>query len=178
MHTRWLPAVVLATSMGLSLAWCAETPADNDEAPSDDARVTLDVARDRARLMHTIYATTLEVIHDRYFHGPRAIVPARAMEDVFGSLDRELNVGSRWISVNTRAMSITHEPKTELDKKAAAELAAGKAEYELVEDGQYYRAAPIVLGGSCISCHDGFFRSPPKTPRFAGLIVTIPLKPE
>ena len=178
MHMRLLPAVVLVASMGPSLAWCAETPSGNNEVQSADSLVTVEVARDRARLMHTIYATTLEVLHDRYFHGQRAMVPARAMEDVFDGLDRKLNVGTRWISVNTRAMSITHEPKTEVDKKAAAELADGKAEYELIEDGRYYRATPIPLGASCVSCHDGFFRAPSKTPRFAGLIVTMPLKPE
>src|SRR5690606_30997978 len=35
-------------------------------------------ARQRAELMHAIYAETLHVMHERYFHGSRAIVPARA----------------------------------------------------------------------------------------------------
>lgn len=53
------------------------------------ARVTLSVARDRAVLMHQIYTTTLDVMHDRYFHADRSVVPARAMEDVFENLERE-----------------------------------------------------------------------------------------
>jgi hypothetical protein len=178
MKARLLPAAILVGAVGLSMAWCAETPSEEGAVPIEDAPVTLEVARDRARLMHTIYSTTLEVLHDRYFHGQRAMVPARAMEDVFDGLDRKLNVSARWISVNTKPMSITHEPKREFDKKAAAELAEGKAEYESIEDGRYYRATPIVLGAGCVSCHDGFFRAPPKSPRFAGLIVTMPLKQE
>lgn len=175
---RLFPFVLLAACAGLSLVWVGQSPAEDDAAPAPEHRVSLDVARDRAKLMHNIYATTLEVLHHRYFHGERAMVPARAMEDIFAELDRQMNVRSRWISVNTRAMSLTHEPKSELDKRAAAELATGKEAFELIENGQYYRAAPIALGAGCVSCHDGFFRSPPKSPRFAGLIVTIPLAQE
>ena len=185
MTVRLLASAFLAMSLGLSLAWCAEpsgeageVSAETTAATPEENRVTLAVARDRAKLMENIYSTTLEVLHDRYFHGDRAIVPARAMEDVFDTMDQQLSIRSRWISVNTKAMSITHEPKTALDKKAAAELATGKAAFELIENGQYYRATPIPLGSGCISCHDGFFRTPSKAAKFAGLIVTIPLKQE
>jgi hypothetical protein len=77
--------------------------------------------------------------------------------------------------VNTKPMSIQHEPRTEFEKQAAKAIAAGKVEYELVENGAYYRAGAIPLGGSCVSCHTGFFSKAPQTQRFAGLVIRVPL---
>ena len=155
--------------------------AATDNSPAVDRkeppipRYPLAAARERAKLMHDIYTATLEVIHDRYFHGPRAMVPARAMEDVFSEMKRQSHTEARWISVNLKAMSIDHEPKTAFEKRAAKEIAGGKSEYELVEDGTYRRAGAIPLHGGCISCHEGFFPSNSTTPKFAGLIISIPL---
>jgi hypothetical protein len=142
---------------------------------AEGAVVSIDVARDRARVMSDIYLATLEVMHDRYFHGERAIVPARAMEDIFAEMRRQSKVETRWISVNLKAMSITHEPKTEFERQAAAEIEKGKTEFESVEGGFYRRATAVPLGNNCINCHTGLFKEPPKGARFAGLIVSIPV---
>lgn len=146
------------------------------EAFREPAPLSVDAARERAKLMHQIYAATLDVLHDRYFHDDRAMVPARAMEDVFSEMARQSNGQARWISVNTQAMSIGHEPKTDFEKNAAKALAAGQESWELVEKGRYFRAAPIALGAGCISCHTGFFAKQPKTPRFAGLVISMPVQ--
>lgn len=61
------------------------------------------------------------------------MLPARALEDVFDRVDRKSGVKASWIAVNTRAMSVDHEPKTEFEKKAAEEIAKGKLEYSRVE---------------------------------------------
>jgi len=156
----------------------AEEAATPGERPDPSAPVTVAVARDRAQLMQRIYANTLEVMHDRYFHDERAIVPARAMEDVFTQLKKETNIGARWISVNTKPMSLHHEPKSDFEKQAAKEISAGKEAFELVEKGYYQRAIAIPLGSNCVSCHTGFFMGAPKSPRFAALVVRIPVTQE
>jgi hypothetical protein len=168
-------------------ALCAEPPGANSgsaagspSTPTATAvpakhRVSVDVARDRAKVMHDVYAATLDAIHHRYFRGDRDIVPARAMEDVFAEMKRQSKVEARWISVNLKAMSIDHEPQSDFEKQAAKEIAAGKLEVEAVEGGFYRRAGAIPLAGECISCHAGFFRDPPKTPRFAGLVISVPV---
>jgi hypothetical protein len=149
---------------------------DSEESSQGPAPVSVEVARDRAKLMHEVYAATLEVMHHRYFHDPRAIVPARALEDVFAEMDRLSNINARWISVNTKAMSLHHEPKSDFEKKAAAEIAAGKTQLERIEDGVYRRAVAIPLTGGCVSCHAGMFAEAPKSPRFAGLVISIPVQ--
>lgn len=153
-------------------------PAESTVPAANEAeipRVSLEVAKDRARLMHKLYLTTMDVIHDRYFHGDRAMVPARALEDVFQEMERTTHTKARWISVNLKAMSIDHDPATEFEKRAARELADGTPQIETVEDGYYRRAGSVPLTGGCLSCHAGFFNKPSTTPKFAGLVISIPI---
>jgi hypothetical protein len=139
-------------------------------------RVPLVVARDRAKLLHEVYASMLDVIHRRYFHADRAIVPARAMEDVFSDMERTAHIEARWIVANLKAMSVDHEPETPFEKQAAREITRGSKEIETVEAGFYRRAVPVPLTADCISCHGGFFRQPSSTPKFAGLVISIPVE--
>lgn len=141
-------------------------------------RVSVTVARDRAKLMHGIYLATLHAMHDRYFHADRAIVPARAMEDVFSEVERQTGSKANWISVNLRAMSINHEPRTDFEKQAAKEIAAGEADFEVIEDGFYRRAGAIPMSGGCVSCHGGFANKPSRAEKFTGLVVSIPVVSE
>ncbi len=145
---------------------------EKEEVP----RVPLAVARDRAKLLHEVYASMLDVIHRRYFHADRAIIPARAMEDVFSDMERTAHIEARWIVANLKAMSVDHEPETPFEKQAAREITRGKKEIEVVEEGFYRRAVPVPLNAECISCHGGFFRKPSSTPKFAGLVISIPVE--
>ncbi|MFO1007995.1 MAG: DUF3365 domain-containing protein, partial [Planctomycetaceae bacterium] len=141
----------------------------------DKDRVPVEVARDRAKLMHDIYTATLDVMHHRYFHREKSVVPARAMEDVFDEMKLNSKSEARWIAVNLRAMSIDHEPETEFEKHAVREIVAGKSDVETIEGGYFRRATVIPLHDGCISCHEGTFRQPTKTPKFAGLVISIPV---
>ncbi|WP_339911868.1 c-type heme family protein [Symmachiella dynata] len=143
--------------------------------------VSLEIARDRAEVMHDVYAATLEVLHERYFHGARAAVPARAMQDVFATIQHKSKVEARWISVNMEPMSIDHEPKSDFEKRAAQAISAGKVHLDVVEEGFYRRAGAIPLDDGCIGCHAGFAKKPNGDPKFAGLVISVPLskqKPE
>jgi hypothetical protein len=186
MKPRRIGSCVLAGVVGM-LGLIMSLNADSAEAPpkdptsrpaekAADERVSMAEARERGKLMHSIYAATLEVMHHRYFRADRAVLPARALEDVFAEIDKQSKIKTRWIAVNTPAMSINHEPESEFEKKAAIELAAGKTEFDRVEDGYYRRAGVIPLGAGCVGCHTKLFSTPAKTPRFAGLVISIPIK--
>lgn len=169
-------AAGIAAVFGATLALRAAPP---EEKPAEkDPRVSVAVARDRAKVMHTIYSSTLEVMHHRYFHINRSTVPARAMEDVFDDMSRQSLGKARWISGNTKAMSIDHEPETSFEKQAVREFTVGKEELELVEDGYYRRATPIPLSGGCVGCHAGLSADAGRTARFAGLVISIPVLEE
>ncbi len=156
-------------------------PADIETEPSvskpgEAGAVSLELARDRAKMMHEVYLATLEVMHHRYFHQDRAIVPARAMEDVFDRMKESSMIEAKWISVNMKAMSIDHEPESDFEKQAALEIAAGKKEVEIIKDGYYRRAGVIPLASGCVACHGGFFKDSGKDPKYAGLVISLPIK--
>ncbi len=179
----------VATVFGLGLAAFAD-PSPGVKAPSsdttktgsattpDDGRISVAAARERANIMRDIYRATLHVMHERYFHNDRAIVPARAMEDVFGEIKRSTNAEARWISASLEPMSVDHKPKTDFEKQAAAAIASGKPEVEVVEDGFYRQASAIRLTSGCVNCHQGFFRNTSTSPKFAGLVISVPVTGE
>lgn len=148
---------------------------DTSSSSADRHAMPVESAREQAKLLHTVYAATLDVMHERYFHSERAPVPARAMEDVFAQLARERHIEARWIGVNARTMSLPHEPKDDFERSAAEALRSGKREHESVEGGFYRRAEPIPLGAGCLVCH-GNFGTETKSPRFAGLVIKVPVK--
>ncbi|MFM2096335.1 MAG: hypothetical protein RIS70_3459 [Planctomycetota bacterium] len=150
-------------------------PDDMSSPSADRHAMPVESAREQAKLLHTVYAATLDVMHERYFHSERAPVPARAMEDVFAQLARERHIEARWIGVNARTMSLPHEPKDDFERSAAEALRSGKREHESVDGGFYRRAAPIPLGAGCLVCH-GNFGMETKSPRFAGLVIKVPVK--
>jgi len=132
------------------------------------------MARDRARTMYRIYASTLDVLHDHYFHINRAVLPARAMEDIFSDVAGQSGVKTRWIAVNAKAMSVDHEPADDFEKEAAQRIAAGEKEVEQLKPDMYRYVGSIPLHENCVQCHMGTFSNPPKKPRFAGLVISIP----
>lgn len=172
-----LASCILFTSLSTRAEESPPVPVESAPPESQDPPELI-AARERARLMHDIYASTLDVMHRRYFHGEKEVVPARAMEDVFAQMKRKTRVDARWISVNMPPMSINHEPETEFEKLAAAEIADGKDAFEIVEEGTYRRATPILLTAGCVGCHGGVLRQPPQGPKFAGLIISFPLTPK
>lgn len=176
-----LSMVGVVTLCATYLAVAAEPPmvpaGDNAAtAAAPMPRLSLAAARERAQLLHTIYSTSLDVIHERYFHGERASVPARALEDVFRSVERETQIQARWISASFAPMSLGHEPKTGFEQSAARKLAKSEKFVETIEDGFYRRAGSISLSGGCVSCHGGVFAAQSTTPKFAGLIISIPVE--
>lgn len=140
-----------------------------------EERVSIEVARDRATLMHKIYESTLHSLHRHYFRSGISTLPARAMEDVFAEMKDESQADARWIAVNTKAMSINHEPETDFENLAVKEISSGKEHIERVENGFYRRATAIPLGAGCVSCHHGLLAPPPQSPRYAGLVISIPI---
>ncbi len=185
--TRFRTLAGVTCALGFALGLNADSPRASGEKPGnakgaatkpEDKRVTLAVAKDRANLMHSIYSATLDTMHHRYFRREQAVLPARAMEDVFAEIDRQSGIKTRWIAVNTPAMSVNHEPATDFEKKAAEEIAAGKPDYARVEKGYYQRAGAIPLAAGCVGCHTRFGMPNDKKPRFAALVISIPVKAE
>jgi|JI9StandDraft_1071089.scaffolds.fasta_scaffold01224_9 hypothetical protein len=167
---RAIAFVALTAAVALAPWILAE---GHPEPPQNPA---VEKARDRANILHKVLHSTLKVIHRRYFHEDRAVIPARAMEDIFDEMKHEGHFEARWIAVNLRAMGIDHEPATEFEKLGAEALKNGKPEYEFVDDKIYRRVAPIPLQNGCIGCHEGGLRSSGSKGKMAALVISIPLE--
>jgi hypothetical protein len=173
-----IAVVLIITSV---MVWSAIVGVSQEPAPKEETAAeqksaeSIPQARDRAKLLHKVYAASMEVMHDRYFRNDRDTIPARAMEDVFTEMKRQAKIQSRWIGVNAKVMSINHEPKDDFEKFAAKELSEGKDSVERIEGNLYRRAEAIHLSSGCLTCH-GTFGIEPKTPRVAGLVIGIPVR--
>ena len=125
--------LVLIGFAGRTPAWWETPPVTHRESELDPAphdKLPLEVARDRARLMHDMSIAALESMHRTYFQREKSIIPSFVMEDVFGQMKRQWKVEAHWIAVNMKAMSVDHEPKTEFEKEAARVLATGEVAIE------------------------------------------------
>ncbi len=147
---------------------------EESAATGTDGGLSVGVARDRAKVMQDVYRATLAMLHDRYFHRDKSVLPARAMQDIFSDIQRQSNVEARWISASLRPMSIDHAPESDFEKRAAKEIAAGAEDVEVLEDGYYRRAVAIPLAGGCLGCHEGVFQGNGRK-KFAGLVISMPL---
>ncbi len=185
MQIRWLVGLAIAFVM-VSLLTDSGAPAEEElassaateskqDSPTEHNQLSVDVARDRAKVTQDIYAATLAMLHERYFHRDRAVLPARAMQDIFAAIERQSRVEARWISASLPPMSIDHTPKSDFEKRAAKEIAAGKAHTETIEDGFFRRAVAIPLTGGCLGCHEVHGQNHVNQ-QFAGLVVSIPLQ--
>ena len=166
---------------GVTIAFSLASRSNDGTTPStesvNDGEPSIDAARQHAIVAQDIYSATLGMLHRRYFHNDKALLPARAMQDVFDEIENGSKVKAQWISASLKPMSIDHAPKTEFERQAAKEIAAGSPHLEIVEEGYYRRAIAIPLTGGCLGCHEGMFQNSGGK-KFAGLIVSVPIQDE
>jgi hypothetical protein len=170
-----LLALLLAIPTQLSLL----TSAAADPDPSPPARgglaKSIDEARGRARLLHETIHGTLQVMHRDFFDEDNAhAIPSASLEDVFAELAKSHQVEVRWLNVQTDVVNVDHQPQDEFEKHAVTAIAAGKTEYEAVEDKRFRYAGRIRLASQCLKCHVKHRTS--TKDRSAGLLITIPVK--
>jgi len=165
--------IALATIAWLTTARFSLKAAD--EKPAGPEILSVHAARERAKLMHNVYAATLDVMHHRYFREDTDPIPARSMEDVFARVARKTNISARWISVNATPMNVKHKPKDDFEKQAARAIRQRKNEFEQIKEGTYRRAEAITFEVSCLACHDASGVDPNRR-RYAALVISMPVK--
>ena len=170
-------AVAGLLGAGLLRGGLAEERGVSEKSDKDIPRVSVEVARDRAMLLQDVYLSTLDVIHHRYFHAEKAVIPARAMEDIFKDMQKARHIQARWIAVNLKPMGVDHEPKSDFEKHSVLKIKTGSRTVEAVDGGYYRRTVAIPLTGKCIDCHDAFREAASPTSKFAGLVISVPVKP-
>ena len=101
-------------------------------------------------------------------------IPSRSLEDVFETLEKEQQINLHWLAVDTKAMSIDHEAKTEIEKEAVEHLKKREGDFEKAFETQFVFAGSIRLSAVCLSCHLPGRSS--NDDRFAGLMISLPIR--
>ena len=175
----FVAAILLALLVGIPrqlslIASAADHDAKSPAAPTSPAN-TIDEARSRARILHETIHGTLQVMHRDFFDEDNAhAIPSASLEDVFVELAKTHQVEVRWLNVNTDVVNVDHKPRDTFEKNAATAIAAGKTEYESVEEQRFRYAGRIRLASQCLKCHVKHRTS--TKDRAAGLLISIPLK--
>jgi len=165
--------LLMAFAIGLFAARAKE-PSPQIKPPAISPPTTVAEARARARLLHETIRGTLQVVHRDFFEEDGSSpIPSSSMSDVFTEMARSFDVRMRWLIVQTDVMNVDHRPQDEFEEKAAKQLAKGKPQFELVEDGRYRFAGPIRLASQCLKCHVKARTS--NEDRTAGLLISMPL---
>jgi Protein of unknown function (DUF3365) len=169
----------LTAHIGAAESETSDKKEQAENSPKPAPSLTVAEARRHAKLLHNTYEATLHTVHREYFReGGRTPIPARVLEEVFYWVDEETQGETRWIAVNTEAMSIDHNAETEFEKKAVKELSKGKEEFEQIEDGMYRRVGAVTLFASCLRCHESALTQLKTKRRVAGLVINLPIRSE
>lgn len=141
----------------------------------DDLPTTVAEARSRAKILHETIHGTLQIMHRDFFRKDESLkIPSRSLEDVFGDLEEGYQVNVRWLAVETKAMSIGHEARNEVEKEAVEHLKKRTGDFEVVSDSHFVFARQVRLSAVCLSCH-----LPGRSnndDRFAGLMISMPIR--
>jgi hypothetical protein len=171
-------------TVSAALTLYADAPAKDESTsaakePSPQRPLTVDEARNQARLLQTTYEATLHVMHKHYFDAEEKVtIPAKALEDVFKLTDEGTGRSTRWIAVSTPAMNVDHKPQAGFEETAAEALRSGEKEYESIEGNVYRRAGSIKLFASCLRCHESGLTKQITKDRVAGFVMSIPIEDE
>jgi hypothetical protein len=151
--------VMLATaSVGLGLFLLR----GHEPAPAQDAKgpdkAALERTREQIKMLDDLYKNAVVSITNNYVEGQAATPAAVVAKEVFDAMHKKGWHKARLIDATGKPKNKANVAKTDFEKKAVAEMKAGKAYYEEIArvDGKdVLRAAtivPVVLK-QCAACH-------------------------
>jgi hypothetical protein len=152
--TRW--SLLAAVGIGIFLARGIDTVPAGDKKGPDGA--ALDRTREQVKMLDDLYKTAVVSITNSYVEGQSSVPAAMVAKDVFEAMKKKGYHTARLIDATGKPKNKANVAKTDFEKKAVAEMKAGKVYYEEVAevDGKpVLRAAtivPVVLK-QCAVCH-------------------------
>ncbi|HZZ77081.1 MAG TPA: DUF3365 domain-containing protein [Gemmataceae bacterium] len=149
---------LLLTSAGVGLACLAL----RDDAPAQDAKgpdkAAVERAREQVKMLDDLYKNAVVSITNTYVADQASNPAATVAKEVFQAMHKKGWHHSRLLDATGKPKNKANVAKTEFEKKAVAEIKAGKGYYEEIAkvDGKdVLRAAtvvPVVLQ-QCAVCH-------------------------
>jgi Protein of unknown function (DUF3365) len=169
-HFRLLPVVLMASALVLGEENQPTSQSKSEISPPSNP----EEARSRAKLLHEMVRGALQIMHRDFFDDENShAIPSASLEDVFYEMGKSYNVQMKWLAVNADLVNVDHQAKSDFEKAAVKELAAGKQMTEQVEERSYQYAGAIRLGSQCLKCH--VQRRTSNEDRTAGVVITMPI---
>jgi Protein of unknown function (DUF3365) len=169
-HFRLLPVVLMASALVLGEENQPTSQSKSEISPPSNP----EEARSRAKLLHEMVRGALQIMHRDFFDDENShAIPSASLEDVFYEMGKNYNVQMKWLAVNADLVNVDHQAKSDFEKAAVKELAAGKQMTEQVEERSYQYAGAIRLGSQCLKCH--VQRRTSNEDRTAGVVITMPI---
>jgi hypothetical protein len=147
--------LLAAAGVGLLLMCGEGAPAGDTKGPD---KAALERSREQVKMLDDLYKTAVVSITNNYVEGQAATPAAAVAKDVFEAMHKKGWHSARLIDATGKPKNKANVAKTDFEKKAVAEMKAGKTYYEEVAkvDGKdVLRAAtvvPVVLK-QCATCH-------------------------
>jgi hypothetical protein len=151
--------LVLATAgVGLSvLLMRGHEPAPAQDAKGPD-KAALERTREQVKMLDDLYKNAVVSITNNYVEGQASTPAASVAKEVFEAMHKKGWHHARLIDATGKPKNKANVAKTDFEKKAVAEMKAGKTYYEelaKVDGKDVLRAAtivPVVLK-QCATCH-------------------------
>ncbi len=153
-----LMAVVAAGSW---MAFAGQTAAQDGKGKVAAKDVAVERARREVRMLDDIYKTAIVLVTEHYVKTDTDLAAGSAFKALFDAVGEKGWHKARLVDATGQPYNDLNLPKEGFEKKAIAEILAGKPSYDQVvtEDGKRYllaaTAIPVVME-KCIMCHENY----------------------
>lgn len=148
------PSVKAVTTALFAILFPASAGLCQDPVPATITPPALEEAQARARLLHSSFGGSLEVMHRDFFRKNESrAIPSASLEDVFRKMEQEWGITLRWLAADATVMNADHTARDEFQKAALLKITKGEKEVMTVENGTLRFAGSIILRNECLKCH-------------------------
>ncbi len=132
-----------------------------EEGKKNPQDLAVERSRREVRMLDDIYKTAVVLVTEHYVKTDSDLAAGSAFKVLFESIAKKGWHEARLVDATGHPYSDLNLPKEGFEKKAIAELLAGKPSYDQVitEDGKRYllaaTAIPVVME-KCIMCHENY----------------------
>lgn len=153
--------LVAALFAGIAFSSTGRTTADEAKVRPTQKDAAVERARREVRMLDDIYKTAIVLVTEHYVKTDSDLAAGSAFKALFEAVGKKGWHEARLVDATGQPYSDLNLPKEGFEKKAIAQLLAGKPSYDevITEDGKRYllaaTAIPVVME-KCIMCHENY----------------------
>lgn len=153
--------LIALVTAGVSLLISGRGTAEDSAGKPSTKDAAVERARREVRMLDDIYKTAIVLVTEHYVKSDTDLAAGSAFKALFEAVGKKGWHEARLVDATGQPYSDLNLPKDGFEKKAVAQLLAGKASFDEVvtEGGKRYllaaTAIPVVME-KCIMCHENY----------------------